>query len=304
MKVTVGIVGAGALGMTYAALLSEHADITLLTRTAEQAKIINEGGIKVISDESERVYTKIKATNQISDLKQADAIIIAVKTYAIARIAKDLSGLDLKQTEILTFQNGLTGHDNFRKNYRYPEKVYAGVSRIGARRLEPNVIRLSKNLTTKVDASAKKLGSVLNESDFNTTMSEDINGELWNKMSLAVAQNVLSAISGMTFGEMAKSKECLEIAKKILEEFEQVANCVGIQFNENLAEKLKTNWTTNISTHRASMWQDLQAGRKTEIDAINGAIIELGKKYQIKTPVNETVTKIIKILETRNSSQA
>lgn len=81
----------------------------------------------------------------------------------------------------------------------------------------------------------------------------------------------------------------------MLDEFKQVAEAEGLHFEYDLMEKLKDNWRG--STFYPSMWQDLHHGRRTEIDAINGAISKLGKKHGIKTPHNDEIVAKIKALE-------
>jgi 2-dehydropantoate 2-reductase len=94
---------------------------------------------------------------------------------------------------------------------------------------------------------------------------------------------------------MLESKECLETAAHLLAEFKQVGEAEGLRFDYDLMEKLKDNWRG--STFYPSMWQDLHAGRRTEIDALNGAISQVGKKHGIKTPYNDEMVAKIRALE-------
>ena len=114
-------------------------------------------------------------------------------------------------------------------------------------------------------------------------------------MVLNTGQNALGAITNLTFGEMGKSENCLNIAEKLLDEFKQVAKAEGVSFSYSLIDRLKDNW--KMSKHHPSMWQDLQQKKETEIDAINGAICNLGKKHNVPTPYNDMITSLIKIIE-------
>ena len=121
-------------------------------------------------------------------------------------------------------------------------------------------------------------------------------------MVLNTGQNALSAVTNLSARQMLKSEPCLEIASRLLDEFEQVARVEGLTFDGTLLDKLKTNWRGGDDFH-PSMWQDLYKGNRTEIDAINGAISILGKKHRIATPYNDMITALIKAIETSNKTQ-
>jgi len=93
---------------------------------------------------------------------------------------------------------------------------------------------------------------------------------------------------------MGSSEECLKIINSLIQEFEQVAKGEGVSFSYLLLDKLKDNWQM---PHHPSMWYDLQNKKRTEIDAINGAISKLGKKHNIATPCNDMITSLIRIIE-------
>jgi len=109
-----------------------------------------------------------------------------------------------------------------------------------------------------------------------------------------IAQNALGAITGLTMLEMGNSEECWKIMNNLVQEFEQIAKAEGVTFTYFLTDKLKANLQMS---HHPSMWQDLENKKRTEIDAINGAISRLGKKHGIATPYNDMITSLIKIIK-------
>jgi len=145
-----------------------------------------------------------------------------------------------------------------------------------------------------IDEKATIVGEALQASLFDFAYTNDVKQAVWDKLLMNVAENAIGAITGLTMLEMGKSEECWKIMNSLVQEFDQVAKAEGLTFNYSLTDKLKGN--LNMS-HHPSMWQDLQNKKRTEVDAINGAISSLGKKYGIATPYNDMITSLIKIIE-------
>src|SRR5258708_1598729 len=122
------------------------------------------------------------------------------------------------------------------------------------------------------DAKATVLGKVLQASLFDFKATNEAKHAVWDKMLMNTAQNALGAITGLTMLEMGNSEECWKIMNTLVQEFEQVAKAVGVTFTYSLTDKLRENL---LMSHHPSMWQDLQNKKRTEIDAINGAISKL-----------------------------
>lgn len=300
-KYKIGIIGGGAVGLSYAALLAHKAYVIVKTRRKEQAEEIKTKGISLTErsqhskDEKQSLIHEVDTTCDMADLAECDAIIITVKTYDTEKVTKELSNVLKPNAEILTLQNGFQGFEVLKRSMNNPSRVFAGVSYIGAMRIDNRSISLGYNLRTIIDSNATILVKIFQSSRFELEASTNITQATWDKMVLTAGQNALGAITNLTLGGMGKSEECLKIAEKLLGEVKQVAKAEGITFNYSLMNKLKDNW--KMSRHHPSMWQDLQLKKKTEIDTFNGAISQLGKKHGIATPYNDMITSLIKIIE-------
>ncbi|HWY79736.1 MAG TPA: 2-dehydropantoate 2-reductase [Candidatus Sulfotelmatobacter sp.] len=298
-KYIVGIIGGGSVGLTFAALLADVSKIIVKTRSNQQSTQIQQG-VKLTErtktgEEITRVIHGIDSTDDFADLSSCDAVIVTVKSYDTEIIAKELSHVLKENAEVLTLQNGLQAYSLLKENIKNPDRVFAGVTMIGSTRLDLRSVSVGYNLRTDVDSKAVILGKVLDASKFEYEASDDITQAVWEKMALNTPQNALGALTNLSFGEMKDSNECIKIADKLLKEFEFVAKAEGIHFTGSLMDKLLDNW--NMSKHHPSMWQDLQNRKRTEIDAINGAISALGKKHRIATPYNDMITSLIKVIE-------
>jgi 2-dehydropantoate 2-reductase len=298
-KYTIGIIGGGSVGLTFAAFLADSANVIIKTHRLEQAEELKTKGLHLThkaktGTEEQKVISGIQATSKVSDLARCDGVIVTVKSYDTESVAHELSPILKDTIEILTVQNGLQGFDLLKSNMKNPERVFDGVTYLGSTRLNNYSFFSGEILRVIVDAKATVIGDVLRASLFDFESTTEIKQAVWNKMIMNTAQNALGAITGLTMQEMGNSEECWKIMNSLIQEFEQVAKTEGVTFTYSLKDKLKEN--LQIS-HHPSMWQDLQNKKRTEIDAINGAISTLGKKHGIATPYNDMITSLIKVLE-------
>jgi 2-dehydropantoate 2-reductase len=297
-KYKIGIVGGGAVGLTYAAMLAKTAEVLVKTRRIDHADKISASGISLFQDGVEEKFTGIEASANAAALLDCDAVIVTVKSYDTESVAKEISNFIKPNAEVLSLQNGLQGFDILQSVISNHSRVFTGVTYIGGTRIDDRSVILGNNRRVIVDSNAINLIKVLNSIKYKVESSTDIRQAVWDKMVLSTAQNALSAATNLSFGEMLESSYCLDVASHLLAEFEQVAKAEGIRFNYPLMDKLKNNWKApEISDFHPSMWQDLKNGNRTEIDAINGAIGQLGEKHGIPTPYNSMTTSLIKILE-------
>jgi 2-dehydropantoate 2-reductase len=294
-QIKIGIIGGGAVGLTYAALLSEVANVRILTRRHEQAEHLS-GGIRFETRQGQaKQYPDVRASADYSDLRDCDAIIVAVKSYDTEEMAQNLAENIKDDAVVLTLQNGIEAFNILRSHLKNPDRVMAGVTYVGASRKNDTTVVNGDNFITIVDSRAAQLVEAMEATRLEVQASKNVRQAVWDKLVLNVAQNALSAVTNLNFGEMLESKDCLDTAAHLLAEFKLVSTAEGLHFEYGLIDKLKDNWRG--STFYPSMWQDLHHGRPTEIDAINGAISKLGKKHGIETPYNDEIVAKIKALE-------
>ncbi len=291
------IIGGGAVGLTYAYLLAGHAQVTVKTRRQEQADLINAEGISILLDGKTEVITNIPATADMAGLAESDAVIVTVKSYDTEEVAKELNKVLRPSTIVLTIQNGIQALAVLKATIDSPERVFAGVTYIGASRTDDRSVKNGTNRRTVIDSKAASLVSVFEKTRFGVEAVPNIMQAVWDKMVLNTGQNALSAITDLHLGEMLECSHCLDIARHLLDELQSVARAEGIVFDYTPMDKLRDNWTD--TTFYPSMWQDIHKKRRTEIDAINGAIGQLGKKHGIPTPCNDMLTSLIKIAESK-----
>ena len=123
---------------------------------------------------------------------------------------------------------------------------------------------------------------------------------LWLKFMLNIATNQPSAILNMTFGQMQKNKNFQNFYIKIMEEVLQIARAEGVQDTETMIPEAIEAFNKMSPDGKTSMLQDIEAGRKTEVEMFAGTVIELGQKYNIPTPYNHILKDMIEIIEKNN----
>lgn len=295
-KMRIGIIGGGAVGLTYAGFLAPVAEVLVKTHGQEQADSINKKGIRLsIAGEMEEI-TSLTATADMETMGDCTAIVIALKSYDTENAAHELAKVIDRDVPVISLQNGLQAMESLKQSLDNPDRVYAGVTYIGARRITPTTVELGQNRRTVIDSHAGPILSLFAKTRFGVEPSDNIRQAVWDKMVLNNGQNALSAVTNLSVQQMLASPECIAIASELLQELEKVGKAEGLTFNYSLIEKLQGNWSGG-SDFYPSMWQDLHAHKRTEIDAINGAISRLGAKHHIPTPYNDMIASLIKVLE-------
>lgn len=297
----IAIIGGGAVGSAYAALLSRVAPTTLIVRRAEHAEAVARDGITVTHDGNQMTY-RPRVTTEPHAVAKADLVLVLTKTYDTEAASQTIAEYVGASATIASLQNGLGAIDVLNSIYGR-QRVLAGITSIAAVKRDDVSIDLShigEAVVGEQDMSASRrcneAAGCFTAAGFNGVVASDIWTDIWTKLGLSVGQNALSALCSMTFGEMAASEAVCEIARLLTDEFLAVASTEGIHVRYEPFDRLMSNWQ-KASEHRSSTWQDLAADRRTEIDAINGAMVRLGNLHGIATPVNATITNLIKARE-------
>ena len=292
------ILGAGAIGSLYGARLSKLNDVTLVARR-EHAGKINKNGLKITGEEN-NVY-KLKATTEINEIEDDTLIILTTKVHRSKDAIEPIKNLIKKDTIILCLQNGLHSEEVVKEIVNGKCLVLRGITAVGATFLEAGTVQFNNLSYTKIEESpvSKELADNFDECGLKANVSENLKEDVWKKLILNCVLNPLSAILRRDNGGM--SDEGLNALKQlIVDECLKVANKDGATFDFDFVEAI--NQGIEGSRNLSSMYQDILKEKKTEIDYLNGAVVELGKKYGIKCPVNEALITIIREMEKTNKT--
>ncbi len=297
------IVGAGAMGSLFGAFLTEAGnDVTLVDIWRDHIEAIKTNGLRVSGISGERVV-KVKATTNHSEVGVADLIILFVKSYDTETAVKNSLKMFSKRTVILTCQNGIGNAEKIGEIVGV-KHVICGSTLQGATLIKPGEIFHAGSgptyigeLDGKLTQRIRKIANILNNAKIETKISQNIKGVIWGKVLLNAAINPFGALTRLRNGELLEVPGLPDLMIQALREGKAVSDALGIKLEIENPEKALIELCKATAKNKNSMLQDIERGRRTEIDVINGAIVAFGKKVGVETPVNELLTTLIKGLE-------
>ena len=286
----IAIMGAGGVGGCLGGLLAKAGnDVSLIAR-GEHLEAIRANGLKLIRPDGEFVV-KVDATDDPAEVGPVDLIIYTVKTFHNRSVITTLKPLMGEETSIITLQNGVESHELL-GSVLGPSNILPGAYWASAHIQTPGVISedvLSKLSFGEIEVTeslrALDIRKVFRDAGIEADISTDPVQVLWQKFV------VLSSLAGITSAAQTRASELLKFpdARKMfldaMEESLAIGMARGIDLSENLAQE-SLEWIDTLPDFQVSMHADFEDGRVTELDALSGAVIRLGKQIGVKTPVH------------------
>lgn len=305
------VFGLGALGSVYSCLLKEQGhEITGLDREPV-AKQITGNGVRVNGiwgDHSARLDKVVTSLDELID-HDYDLIVLTVKSYETAEVASRIADFITPTTFVMLAQNGF---GNYEAAAQFIPKSQLILGRVifGAETMEPGVSKVTVIADDVVIGSPEHLidagilddlAGLFNTAGIPTRASGEVMKFVWGKIIYNSALNPLGAILEVPYGMLAENPYTHQLMDQVIEEIFAVLKAHGQETPwadaDAYREAFYSQLVPSTAGHHASMLQDMQRGRKTEIDALNGAVVNLGRQYGIKTPVNEVIVTMIKAKE-------
>ncbi|MEW5760105.1 MAG: 2-dehydropantoate 2-reductase [Candidatus Thermoplasmatota archaeon] len=293
MKIVV--MGAGSIGSLFGGFLSKKYNTTLIGRKPH-VDAINLNGLK-ISGKTNCVFYP-KAFDSIAKINfKPDLIIITVKAYQTENAIKDTLQIIGSNTSIVSIQNGLGNIEKIEKFISNKEKIFAGITSHGVTFSEPGKIYHAGTGDTIIGGyKAEKIAKIFKSVGIKTKVSKNIEKDIWTKAIINAGINPITAITGLNNGYILKIPGLSKILELTCKEGIEVANAYGIKLKDEIIEKAK-EVVKLTAENKSSMLQDIINGKKTEIENINGMLVSLGEKKNIATPINATLTALVKGIE-------
>ena len=299
----IAILGAGAIGSLFASLLTRGGhDALLLTRTEAQAKHISENGVKVADQDGGRVV-KIPAVSSRSFSGAADLLLVAVKSYDTRTAIEGVESQLGEDTCVLTLQNGL-GNIETLVDILGRRRVLAGTTAQASTLINMGEILHAADGPTVIGEldgellhRSREISSLFNRCGIETTVTGDIYGAVWMKVLVNAGINPLSALMGLTNGELAEMREIREVMIRAVREGESVARRLRIDLGDLDPVENMLQTARRTRRNRSSMLQDVLRGRRTEVNFLNGTLADIGRRLGVSTPVNEWLTSAVEDTE-------
>jgi 2-dehydropantoate 2-reductase len=310
------IAGAGALGSVYGCFFRRAGyPVTLLGRTSHM-EAIAAGGLFIEGLWGEHHATGFELITDAAQTKTPfDAILISAKACDTDAIAPAIAPALTRDGVAISLQNGLGNVEKIAAQVGWERALAARVI-FGAEVVAPGRVRITvyadpvligvwQDGAPQLEAVARRWAERFAVAGIPAAYCDDIKAALWGKVLYNAALNPLSALLGVTYGALAQDENTRAIMDTVFDEVYGVAAAEGVALPWRSAAEYRAEFYGRLipSTvdHRSSMLQDLERGRRTEIDAINGEVWRRGRAHGIATPINQALTRLVLARHTMGS---
>ena len=301
----IAVLGAGAMGSVIGGLLAKAGnDVTLIDVWKPSVDAINAGGLKIEDKAGNTETIKLCATEDPGSIGRVEMVLVFVKCYHTETAVRNALPLIDANTLVLSLQNGWGNGPRIAK-IAGEEKLLLGVCYHSATVAGPgHVLHAGKGMTFIGELSGKitdrlsRVAQAFTDAGIEVTTTPAVLKEIWSKLALNVCTLPTSALLRFYAPQLVQHEPMLDLMRSLLHEVVAVARAqdIPLDFDERW-EAITGLLKLCAANAKSSMLQDVEKGRITEIDVINGAVIEAGQRFGIGTPYNDTMVKLIKSLE-------
>jgi 2-dehydropantoate 2-reductase len=302
----IAILGVGAMGSVYAGLLAAAGlDVWAVDLWADHVDAIRRDGLKVSGASGERTV-RLSATTDAREVGRADLVVIATKASGVDEAAAAARDILAEDGVVLTIQNGLGSAERVAKTVGADRVLIGVVGGFGASIVAPGhahhngweFVRLGE-YEGSVSPRLQRIGAVWEQGGFRVLLFPDIHKMVWEKFICNVAFSGTCTLTGMTIGEVLADPEAWSVSSACASEAFQVARAKGIAVEIGDPVAYVRAFGEKIPNARPSMLLDHMAQRRSEIDVINGAVPREAARLGLATPVNSTVSALVRAREGR-----
>jgi 2-dehydropantoate 2-reductase len=315
------IVGAGAIGGYLGVKLAlAGEDVTLIARGAHLEAIKKNGLKLVMNDGTEHVAKNVRATHDMAEAGPHDIVILGMKSHQIEPVAPQLRHLFHDGTIVVTTQNGIPWWYFHKHGGELEGKPVTSVDPKGVVRAnieadrvigcvvypateiaEPGVIRHIEGdrfpvgeLDGRESERVRMISDLLVKAGFKSPILPNIRSEMWLKLWGNLTFNPISALTHSTLVDICQFPLTRDLAANMMTEAQTIANKLGVEFRVPLEKRIAG--AEKVGKHKTSMLQDVEGGRAIEIDALVGAVVELGRMTDTPTPHIDALYACAKLL--------
>jgi 2-dehydropantoate 2-reductase len=288
------ILGAGAIGSVYGALLSKKNNVTLIGNPT-YTQVVQRSGLIISGNLNDTIPAKVETA--IHQIPKKTLIILTTKAHDSVEAASKIDKLLKNDTVILILQNGLGNKETLTQALDSEATLLRGITGMAAEHLNYGKVKVWEGETIiEHSENAMKIAQLFHASGIKTRLSRTFETDLWIKLITNCVVNPLTALFRVRNSEIIV-ESLRPVRHSVVDECATIAKAEQVHLPENLKKTLDARIAgySNFS----SMVQDIMKGRKTEIDFLNGKIAQLGKRHLIPTPMNEVLTNLIKFMEER-----
>ena len=301
----IAVAGAGAVGGYFGGLLARAgAPVVMIGRPAFVSAIKKNGGLFLDTVQFQE-SVKVKASEELSAARGAEIVLFCVKTTDNASTARTLAPLLAPGALVLSLQNGVDNVEQIRTAARIealPTVVYVAASVPEPGRVKH--VGRGDLVVGPENEKTKSVAALFARAGVGCRISENIEGELWTKLIWNCALNAVSALGRAKYGQIGASPDARKVLESLVDEVLAVARAANVHLPGLEDPKAAYAGAFRIATQMAETYsstaQDMQRGKRTEIDSLNGFIARRGAELGVPTPVNQAMYALVKLAEGRS----
>ena len=294
----VAVVGAGAMGSIFGAAFGDAgSDTVFIDDSAPLVKRLRERGLVIVDEDREREI-EVSATTDPGPIGFVDLVLFLVKCYrteSAAKLARPLVG---PETIVASFQNG-SGNGEVLARFFSAEQMVVGATYDSGTVLAPGRVAHTYKAETFIGPyvgesvdHARWIADLLAAGGFRVTATPTVREAIWEKLVMTSATLPTAALTGLTSGALGDHKPMLDLVDGIALEAVETAHAAGYELESD--KQLHNIRLALVGEGKASMLQDVESGRQTEIDVINGAVLREAEARQVDVPLNRAMVALIK----------
>ena len=320
--VRICVVGAGAIGGLVGAGLAQAGEEVTLLDVGPRLEAMRRDGLTIVANDAPpRSVRDFRLTDSFREPGRQDVVVLGLKAHVIGEVAEDMRLLYGPDTVLVTLQNGIPWwyfqrHGGELEGWRLksvdpdgriaehvePERIIGCVAYPAATVERPGIIRHvygRRFPVGELDGSrsdrVRAIAELFERGGFDSLVVEDIRAEIWLKAVGVLAFNSISALTHATMAEICAHQATRRLAVELMSEAQAVAEALGVTLRVPIERRLRG--AEKVGDHRTSMLQDVEAGRRLEVEALVGSVVEIGQRLGVPTPFIEEINACVQLLD-------
>ena len=297
----IAVMGTGGTGGYFGGLLARAGEKVAFIARGAHLEAIRKKGLAIKSVLAGDFTVSATATDNPGDIGPVDFVLFCVKAYDNAVAAEQIRPLIGPETVVLSVQNGIDNEQQIGEVIG-PNHIVGCVSYVSSTIESPGVVAQTGGPGTIVFGEmhggtsdrTEALQSTLQNSDITAELHPDIQAALWQKFIGICGVNGVTALTRLPMGEIVACRETHNLMRETMQEVEAVARASGVNLPEGCVDQSMDFFSNVEPSVRGSMYYDLAAGRRLELDVLNGTVVRLGNKHGIPTPINFAIYAALK----------
>jgi 2-dehydropantoate 2-reductase len=309
----VAVVGAGAVGSFYGAVLARAGHRVTLIGRAAHVQAIERNGLRL--DMAGRVdVIRVAASIELAAVRGADLVLFCVKSTDTDAVARDMAVHLDPAAIVLSLQNGVENAPTIARHVRQlvvPASVYVAtavpepgtVKHFGRGDLVIGALNAQASGNERAASTLRDIAELFATARVAVTISDDVMAELWSKLMVNCAYNAISALAQTSYGQLAAMPEVRAIQQAVVREVVALAAAEGVPLQLEASMQAMERIAVAMPGQLSSTAQDVARHKPTEIDHLNGFVARRGRELGVPTPVNQTLHALVKLVETGHAGR-